>query len=131
MHQIKYLPSEQELEYIPYHYWEIWEGLPDVEFNKVKSGNGEALRHDMNGNYIWVPTLAHTAYKLNQDTIYLVMMHNNPLKKINAIWLEPKTDNLEDIIKIARKLNQREIEETIKKIKRKKELNQKDIDKLI
>ena len=85
----------------------------------------------MNGNYIWVPTLARTAYKLNQDTIYLVMMHNNPLKKINAIWLEPKTDNLEDIIKIARKLNQREIEETIKKIKRKKELNQKDIDKLI
>ena len=142
----KYKPSQEELDYMRLHYWEVWQGLPNLQFEPATSEKGEALRYSKEGNYIWVPKTALNAYRSNPETIYLVMMHKNPAERIRAIWLEPKTDSLEEIISLARRLNQREILEKVeilaKRLDREEEilyevmslarrLNQREIDETL
>jgi len=113
MSNIKYSLSEEEMKDIRLFYWEVWQGLPDLEFEKAETEGG--LRYNQNGNYIWVPPNALEAYHKNPDTIYLVMMNKTRDNKIKALSLEPKTDSLESVIKRAIELNRNEMEEVRKK----------------
>lgn len=119
MNYLKYQPSEEEMEDMALHYWEVWQGIPELEYQNAKAESGKALRYDKDGHYIWIPPAALKAHTQNPETIYLAMMHKNPNNKIRAIWLEPKTDSLEDVASLARKLNRKEILEEVIKSARK------------
>ena len=99
MQYLKYSPSIEDLEKIESHYWEVWQGLPKVEFKPAKSKVGDTLRYYKDGNYIWVPTNALNAYKNNLETIYLAMMRKTSPEKIWAIWITPQSSGLEETIK--------------------------------
>jgi len=109
MSYLKYSPLIEDLEKIKYHYWEIWQGLPDLEFEPAKSRMGDTLRYYKGGNYIFVPTNALSAYKKNPQTIYIAMMGKVSRGKIHTIWLTPQQSSLEDAINKAIKLNEKEI----------------------
>ena len=117
MSYIKYKPSEEELKEIQSHYWEVWEGLPNIMFEPVKSNAGDALKYEKNGNYFWFPTNALNSFRNNPMSVFLTIMEKCSEGKIIARWVDSTEGSLEDTIKKAMKLNQRQIEESREEVR--------------
>ena len=117
MSYIKYKPSESELKEIKSNYWEVWEGLPVILFESVRSVAGDALKYDKNGNYFWIPTNALNSFRNNPESIFLTRMEKCSKGKIIARWVNSAEGSLEDTIKKAVKLNQNQIDETREKVR--------------
>ncbi len=89
------------------NYWEVWRGLPQVEFNESDSTAGRALRYtDDEGNYIWVPFPARVAHETNPESVFLALVEKSLRKRI-VPFVRVSEENLEDSIKHAEILNQR------------------------
>lgn len=107
MDYLKYTPSIYERRK-PNDYWEVWEGLPGVDFKMTKDASRkEAWQYFDNCEYIWVPTNALTAYRRDPRIIFLARVEmQKALKRV--IWLFPRSEQLEnEVIREAESLNRR------------------------
>ena len=101
------------------HYLEIWQGLPELQFQKVKSRGGKnSLLHEVNRDYIWVEHSAVRALERNNQAV-LVIGHKKTLDdKLNIRWIYAAEtnstfgDSLESVIIRARKINQDYLKES-------------------
>jgi len=109
-----YRPEKTELKQLGAIYWEVWKGLPNVEFFNVPTEAGSAWQHRTKNDYIWVPPDARAAYEEQPDTIFLVMLKKAAKQEpVNTIarWVCPQKANLEESIEKARTLNREHIRE--------------------
>jgi len=110
---VRYRPSMDEIELIGKvgpHYYEIWEGLPDVDFKDVTDRAGRAaLRFDSDGHYIWVPSNSTEAYDRNKQTLFFVFMNTSSRDKIRAWWVSTGDGDLDYLIERAKGFNEEKI----------------------
>src|SRR3989338_5883496 len=70
-------------------YVEVWKGLPEVDFEIVKSRGGyDSLRYQQDGNYIWVAYDAVEELRRNPQAILLIHRIKTNDDKINAWWVD-------------------------------------------
>ncbi|MEK6886236.1 MAG: hypothetical protein AABW88_00205 [Nanoarchaeota archaeon] len=108
----KYTPTAKELRDMrkSAHYWEVWQGLPDVEFKEVLSrGSYNSLQYEREDVGIWVNRDAVSAARQNPNAIYTVMVRTKkdkliaPLKMVYDV--SPSKFTLERTIQTAIELN--------------------------
>lgn len=110
-HVLYTLPGEkyEELK-VGRNYTEVWRGLPDLDFKKVKSKEGhDSLLYQQDGDYIWVRHDAIEELKKNPQAILMAQLSKTADNKINA-WCVHKPsktsgETLESIISSAKYLN--------------------------
>ena len=105
----RYRPTREELGHMSgEHYWEVWQGLPHIEFESAQSRGGQpALRYSKNGNYLWVDPDCLLSYSVNTGSLFEVLVEKNPSLKNGKIVgsLQLAGNNLEDAIKNTQALN--------------------------
>jgi hypothetical protein len=108
----KYVPTAEELKAMKGStYFEVWQGLPRVEFENALSRGGYAsLRYGRDGVAIWVNKDAVNASKQNPNTIYSVMVRTAKDKLIAPHKLvydvSPSKFSLEETIQREINLNE-------------------------
>ena len=102
-------------------YLEIWDGLPDLDFQQCTDGNGRpTLRYEQDGNYVWVNH--NTVEALESDSPGLLIAHCRKIgRKLQVISVEPAKDmpnlgvTLDEIVLRASDLNIKWIKEAFQK----------------
>ena len=109
----KYSPLEWEVRAMKRSksvtYWEVWQGLPHLQFQPAESRAGlDSLSYQEGRVDIWVPHNALEAHQEDPQTIYLAMI-DRPLliatNKYRVILLAPQTGTLEEAIRKAQEIN--------------------------
>jgi hypothetical protein len=105
---IAYTPTEEESKKIGHRFWQLWFNLPDVQYELEDSRCGElGLKHDEDGNYIWVNPNAFKAYLEDESTHFAALVEPKPKGKICARYVKPEDSNIDFLIKDIERENYR------------------------
>jgi len=97
---------------VSHRYWEVWEGLPDVEFEEDETGDGrDTLKFDGLDRYIWVDPDATAAYMNSANAIFMVLRERGSDGKVYDNVTDVGGEVAEDIIERAGMLNDKKFTE--------------------
>lgn len=86
---IHYTPLGEQEKLNPF-YWEVWQGLPELDFQNTLSAGTKrlerkpSLKYEGEKGYVWVPHDALVALSQNPNTILLALKGTSEGNKINV-----------------------------------------------
>jgi len=117
---LKYMPSDSELKELVSPYFEVWQGLPEVQFSESESRGGRiGLVYEGAEGYVWISPAALAEYRKNPSTVSIAVVNSTSDKRLDVEGLMPQRSTLEGVIRRVRRFNEEEIKENRKKAKKK------------